>query len=83
MEVWLTGSMTSDQPGTIPVSGDWNNNGMTEIGVFRPSTHMFYLDINGNGVWNGALVDKAYTSDGPMTTRWPASGVNNLTIFFS
>ncbi len=41
--------------GDLPVSGDWNNDGITEIGVFRPSAHTFYLDINGNGVWNGPL----------------------------
>ena len=44
--------------GDIPVSGDWNIDGRTEIGVFRPSTHLFYLDYNGNGAWNGTSVDR-------------------------
>jgi hypothetical protein len=35
--------------------------GTTDIGVFRPSTHTFYLDANGNGVWNGAVTDRAYS----------------------
>ena len=39
--------------GDIPITGDWNNDGISEIGVFRPSTHLFYLDYNGNGAWNG------------------------------
>ena len=30
----------------------------SKIGVFRPSTHLFYLDYNGNGVWNGPVVDE-------------------------
>ena len=60
--------------GDIPITGDWNNNGMSEIGVFRPSTHLFYLDYNGNGVWNGAAVDRTYnfgiTGDIPITGDW-------------
>jgi hypothetical protein len=62
--------LTSD----IPVSGDWDNDGFTEIGVFRPSTHIFYLDYNGNGKWDGAVEDRAYnfglTGDNPVTGKW-------------
>jgi hypothetical protein len=60
--------------GDIPANGDWNSDDKTEIGVFRPSTHRFYLDYNGNGVWNGALVDKSYdfglTGDNPLAGTW-------------
>jgi hypothetical protein len=60
--------------GDIPVFGDWDNNGIYEIGVFRPSTHLFYLDYNGNGVWNGAVVDRAYNfglfGDKPVSGIW-------------
>jgi len=60
--------------GDIPVTGDWNANGTTEIGVFRPSTHLFYVDYNGNGVWNGAVTDKSYnfgiTGDKPLSGKW-------------
>ena len=45
-------SMHSVSTGDLPVSGDWNNDGVTEIGVFRPSTQRFYLDKNGNGHWD-------------------------------
>ena len=47
--------------GDIPVSGDWNADGRTEIGVFRPSTHLYYRDFNGNGVWDGAVIDQVST----------------------
>jgi len=64
--------------GDIPVSGDWNNDGKSEIGVFRPSAHTFYLDYNGNGVWDGAVTDRAYnfgtTGDQPITGRWTLAG---------
>jgi len=35
-----------------PVLGDWDGDGDDEIGVFVGNT--FYLDLNGNGIWNGA-----------------------------
>jgi hypothetical protein len=60
--------------GDIAVSGDWSGDGITKIGVFRPSTHMFYLDYNGNGAWNGATADRAYnfglTTDSPVFGKW-------------
>ena len=60
--------------GDIPVSGDWNNDGKSEIGVFRPSTHIYYQDFNGNGVWNGAVIDRAYNfginGDSPVSGKW-------------
>jgi hypothetical protein len=58
----------------MPVSGDWNRDGRTDIGVFRPSTHMFYLDYNGDGAWNGAIIDRVYNfgldGDIPVTGKW-------------
>ena len=61
-------------PEDIPVSGDWNLDGRTEMGVFRPSTHSFYLDYNGNGAWNGAEIDRAYNfglpEDIPVSGKW-------------
>jgi hypothetical protein len=60
--------------GDLPIAGDWNHDGTTEIGVFRPSTHMFYLDYNGNGVWEGPVVDRSYTfgltGDTPVIGNW-------------
>jgi PKD repeat protein len=71
--------------GDIPVTGDWNNDGKTEIGVFRPSTHMFYLDYNGNGAWNGATIDKQYNfglnGDIPVTGDWNTDGRTDIGVF--
>jgi PKD repeat protein len=71
--------------GDIPVSGDWNADGRTEIGVYRPSTHLYYQDYNGNGVWNGALIDKAYNfgivGDVPVSGDWNADGGTEIGFF--
>jgi PKD repeat protein len=71
--------------GDIPVSGDWNNNGISEIGVFRLSTHMFYLDYNGNGVWNGAVTDRQYnfgiSGDIPISGDWNVDGRTEIGVF--
>jgi len=71
--------------GDIPVTGDWNADGITEIGVFRNSTHLFYLDYNGNGVWNGAVTDKSYnfgiTGDIPISGDWNSDGKTEIGVF--
>jgi hypothetical protein len=71
--------------GDLPVSGDWNNNGISEIGVFRNSTHLFYLDYNGNGVWNGAVVDRQYNfgtfGDKPISGDWNNDGRSEIGVF--
>jgi len=71
--------------GDIPVSGDWNNDGTFEIGVFRPSTHLFYLDYNGNGAWNGASVDRQYnfgiTGDIPVSGDWNNDKKSKIGVF--
>ena len=36
--------------GGIPVTGDWNGDGTTKIGVFIDGR--WFLDLNGNGVWD-------------------------------
>jgi hypothetical protein len=64
--------------GDLPISGDWNEDGISEIGVFRPSTHIFYLDFNRNGAWNGAVIDRQYnfglTGDNPISGDWTIPG---------
>ena len=43
--------------GDLPVVGDWDGSGTDNIGVFRPSTGEWLLDLNGNGKWDGCSVD--------------------------
>jgi len=71
--------------GDKPVSGDWDNDGLSEIGVFRPSTRTWYLDYNGNGKWDGTSLDRAYTfglsGDIPVTGDWNNNGITNIGVF--
>jgi hypothetical protein len=43
-------------PNFKPIVGDWNGDGKTEIGVTDGQN--WYLDTNGNGVWDGPSVDQ-------------------------
>ena len=61
--------------GDLPVSGDWNGTGISKIGVFRPSTGEWFLDLNGNGKWDGPSVDLYVSGYGqagdlPVIANW-------------
>ena len=62
-------------PGDLPITGDWSGNGISKIGIFRPSTQEWMLDLNGNGSWDGCDVDlciSGFGADGdvPVVGRW-------------
>lgn len=61
--------------GDLPVAGDWTGNGVSNIGVFRPSTGEWLLDLNGNGNW-----DFSYGSPEslPIVGDWTGSGVEKI-----
>jgi len=50
-----------------PIIGDWNGDGKDEIGFYRPSKGKFVLDMDGDGVWNGA-VDRVTYFGAPNNT---------------
>jgi hypothetical protein len=60
--------------GDQPVVGDWDGNGFENIGVRRGNR--WYLDDNGNGVWDGA--DQVHTfgwaTDQPVVGDWNGDG---------
>jgi Divergent InlB B-repeat domain len=61
--------------GDVPVVGDWSGTGTAKIGVFRASTGEWFLDMNGNGQWDGCNVDKCVsgfgqTGDLPVSGKW-------------
>ncbi|TAN40738.1 MAG: hypothetical protein EPN25_06505 [Nitrospirae bacterium] len=71
--------------GAVPVTGDWNGSGTTKIGIFADGT--WYLDVNGNGAWDGVPTDSIYAFGGgvagavPVTGDWNGSGTTKVGIF--
>jgi hypothetical protein len=67
-------------PGDIPLAGDWNGNGISDIGVFRPSSGNWYLDYNPSGV-----VDTTFhfgtTGDIPLAGDWNGNGISDAAVF--
>jgi hypothetical protein len=70
----------------IPVVGDWNNSGTTKIGVYRAATGTWYLDTNGNGVWEGCGTDACISwggdpSDIPIVGDWNHTGAAKIGVY--
>jgi hypothetical protein len=66
---------TFGKTGDLPIIGDWDGTGKIRIGVFRPSTGMWYLDMNGNGKLDGCKTDACVgpfgqTGDLPVVGKW-------------
>ena len=70
--------------GAIPVVGDWNGNGKTEIGIYIDG--IWYLDMNGNGQWDGEPADvRGVFGIGlpnaiPVTGDWNGDGTTEIGI---
>jgi len=74
------------KPGDIPVVGDWSGSGNTKIGIYRPSTGTWFLDYNGDGIFDAG--DKTYqfggiAGDRPVVGDWTGSGFAKIGIFRS
>jgi hypothetical protein len=67
-------------PGEVPVVGDWNGDGRTKVGYFFNG--IWALDYNGNGQWDGPLIDRYYNFGGagdiPVVGDW--SGTHSSKI---
>jgi len=71
---------TFGKSGDIPVTGDWNGDGNTNYGVYRPSKCKFYLDTD----WDGfANIVKSYGKAGdiPVVGDWDGDGTVNYGIY--
>ena len=68
-----------------PVTGDWNGDGKSEIGVFRPSIGWWFVDVNGDGTWSGCGSDGCYNlgiaEDLPVTGDWNSDGFTEIGVF--
>ena len=74
---------TFGQAGDLPVVGDFNGDGLDEIGVMTPSDagNMWMLDTNGSGVYDAGDESFTYGADAgsiPMAGDWDGDGVFEL-----
>ena len=70
-------------PDDLPVTGNWTGTGISNIGVFRPSTGEWFLDLNGNGKWDGCTIDLCLRSVSspnalPVIGDWNGSGLDRI-----
>jgi hypothetical protein len=61
--------------GDLPIVGDWDGTGHVRVGVFRPGTGEWFLDMNGNGTFDGCAVDAClgpfgHAGDLPVVGKW-------------
>jgi glucose/arabinose dehydrogenase len=73
-------------PTDLPVAGDWTGSGVTRVGVFRPQTGQWFLDLDGDGIWDGCGVDGCLPQFGaptdlPVTGDWTGSGMTRIGVF--
>jgi hypothetical protein len=77
--------LSISQSTDLPVVGDWNGDGKMKLGQFRPSTAQWFLDWNGNGVWDGCGTDRCYTfgqaGDQPIVGGWSGNGITKIGVF--
>ncbi len=67
--------------GGIPISGDFNGDGKTEIGVFKDG--QWFIDLNDNGIWDaGDLWAKlGHKGDRPVTGDWDGDGKTDIGVY--
>ncbi|MEX0586296.1 MAG: SdrD B-like domain-containing protein, partial [Pirellulales bacterium] len=65
----------------LPVVGDFNGDGVSDLGVFDKGA--WFLDLNGNGIWDdGDLWAKLGAADDrPVTGDWDGDGKDDIGIF--
>lgn len=67
--------------GGIPIAGDFNGDGKSEVGVFKDGR--WYIDLNDNGVWDeGDLwAQLGHKWDKPVTGDWDGDGKTDIGIY--
>jgi hypothetical protein len=89
-------SLSVYRDGDLPLVGDWKGDGITQVGLYRPSTGQWFLDRNGNGSWDGCSRDLCISSFGaadvepvleridgdlPVTGDWSGTGPSKVGVF--
>lgn len=68
--------------GDIAIAGDWNGDGITNIGLFRGG--VWFLDADGNGTWSEGDVyieNFGQGGDMPVIGDWTGDGVAKIGVY--
>ncbi len=69
----------------LPVAGDWDGTGKSKIGIYVDGT--WYIDLNGNGAWDGTPTDSMDTfgvglvGSMPVAGDWTMSGTTKIGVY--
>jgi len=66
----------------VPVAGDWNGDGVTNIGMFRGGT--WFLDSDGDGKWSAGdtlVEDLGRPGDLPVVGDFNGDGIDELGVY--
>jgi serine-aspartate repeat-containing protein C/D/E len=72
---------TFGHPEGKPVTGDFNGDGVCDVGIYREGR--WYLDLNGNGTWdeNDLWAKLGKQGDLPVTGDWDDDGKTDIGIY--
>lgn len=68
------------EPGDLPVVGDWDGDGVTDVGVYRPSRGEFLLRLGSGTV---VTVVGGNEADLPVAGDWDGDGFDTVGLFRS
>lgn len=68
-------------PSDIPVTGDWNGDGVVTPGVFRPETGTWYLSNDPAARTVDVVIQFASPGDLPVTGDWNNDGRTGIGVF--
>jgi len=65
----------------IPITGDFNGDGVTEMGVFHEG--QWFVDLNGNGIWDDEdlWAELGEPGDLPVTGDWDGDGKTDIGVY--
>jgi len=73
--------LTFGLPRGLPVTGDFNGDGVTDVGIYLDG--QWYIDLNGNGRWDDddLWAQLGSRDDLPVTGDWDGDGKTDIGIF--
>ncbi len=75
------GTISLGMAGAIPISGDFNGDGVAELGIYHQG--QWFIDLNGNGVWDeeDLWAQLGTVEDLPVVGDWDGDGKDDIGIF--